>query len=100
MFSEETCVSSVFTPGREERMPVRSQHGALASPIPWMLLLSSSALLLGAGLPEGDSGKTAPPDPAGYEKQIRPVLQQFCMGCHGGATPSGGLDLTAFHNLA
>jgi len=72
----------------------------MASPVPWLLFLSASALLLGAGLPQGASGKASSPDPAIYEKQIRPVLQQFCMGCHSGATPSGNLDLTAFRDLA
>lgn len=81
-------------------MPARSQRGALTSPTPWLLILSSSALLLGAGVPQNTSGKAPSPGPASYEKQIRPVLKQFCTGCHGGATPSGSLDLTAFPDLA
>ncbi|HLV81486.1 MAG TPA: DUF1592 domain-containing protein, partial [Chthonomonadaceae bacterium] len=80
-------------------MPARSRRGSLALPAPWLLLLSASALLLGAGWPQAESGKGATPDPATYATQIRPVLQQFCMGCHGGPTPSGGLDLTTFRDL-
>jgi WD40 repeat protein/mono/diheme cytochrome c family protein len=38
--------------------------------------------------------------PEGYFKDVRPVLQRKCQGCHQPNLTSGGLDLTTFQALA
>lgn len=57
-------------------------------------------LLLGAGWARGAEDHAAKPDAAAYEKQVRPVLQQFCVGCHGAQKPAGGVNLAAFPDAA
>ncbi len=57
------------------------------------------ALLLGAGLARGADTPPAASKQAAYEKQIRPALQQFCVGCHGGPKPSGSINLAAFADV-
>jgi hypothetical protein len=36
---------------------------------------------------------------AEYEKEIRPLLTQFCGGCHGDKGPSGGVSITAWGDV-
>ena len=82
-------------------------HGALtALRLPFLLL---PALLLGAGLARGadnpklDNSKpvtASSADAALFEKQIRPVLQQYCNGCHGVNNPAAGVNLVAFTDSA
>jgi WD40 repeat protein len=38
--------------------------------------------------------------PVSYHRQIRPILQRRCQGCHQPARPRGGLVLTRFDHLA
>lgn len=47
------------------------------------------------------------PDPAicdtssvTYPGSVYPILQQYCISCHSGATPQGGLDFTDYNQLA
>jgi mono/diheme cytochrome c family protein len=65
----------------------------------WLLLLSP-ALWLGAGWALGADDPPTPSDQTAYAQQVRPLLQQFCFTCHGGQKPSGGVNLTAFPDLA
>ena len=66
-------------------------------------LLLLPALLLGAGLAWGaDTSKPAAvsvADAAAYDKQIRPLLQQYCVGCHGAKEPAAGVNLTAYADI-
>jgi hypothetical protein len=51
-------------------------------------------ILVGAGLASG--ADMAPSKPASYEKEIRPLFQQFCFRCHGEKNGNGGVSLAAF----
>jgi WD40 repeat protein/mono/diheme cytochrome c family protein len=66
---------------------------AMSQPI---LLLSS--LLLGAALALADEPKLAKPGDAqvSYFRQVRPILQRHCQGCHQPAKRLGKLDLTTY----
>nr|CAA9210624.1 hypothetical protein AVDCRST_MAG63-1520 [uncultured Armatimonadetes bacterium] len=72
--------------------------------------LAMPLLLLGAGIarggeqPKAAPAKTVAPkkaasDQATYEQHIRPVLDQFCTGCHGDAKASGGVNLSSFKTV-
>ena len=66
-------------------------------------LLLLPALLLGAGLARGaDSPRTdtTPADRALFDKRIRPMLQQYCIGCHSAQNPAAGVNLAAFTDVA
>ncbi|HZP83324.1 MAG TPA: DUF1592 domain-containing protein [Chthonomonadaceae bacterium] len=69
------------------------------TPLRRLFLLLSPALLLGTAWALGDS---RPPqnDQAAYERNVRPLVQQFCVSCHGGNKPSGGIDLAASTDAA
>jgi mono/diheme cytochrome c family protein len=78
------------------------QNTSKRSLYPSLLLLP--ALLLGAGLARGaDSPKPAAvsaADADAYDKQVRPLLQQYCISCHGAKEPSAGINLTAYADVA
>jgi mono/diheme cytochrome c family protein len=50
----------------------------------------------GAAEPPADA---ASPAAVSYQRQVRPILQANCHGCHRPDKASGGLDMTAFTNL-
>ena len=50
-----------------------------------------SALLLTLGVP----GRAAAPDPAQYQRSVRPFFEKFCFDCHDSSTQKGGLNLEA-----
>lgn len=31
-----------------------------------------------------------------YESSIKPIMQQYCTGCHGSSNPSAGIDLSTY----
>lgn len=55
-----------------------------------------------------DNGNTQPPldtiacdsSNVTYPGTVVPILDAYCISCHSGATPSGGLDFTDFNQLA
>jgi WD40 repeat protein/mono/diheme cytochrome c family protein len=48
----------------------------------------------------GDAAKGEPaPAAISYDKQIRPIFQARCQGCHQPAKPSGGYVMTAFDRM-
>lgn len=57
-------------------------------------LLLVSLLIIIPGELVSLQGKT--PEPVSYYKQIRPILQQSCQGCHQPAEPNGGLIVTSY----
>ncbi len=59
--------------------------------------MSRAGSLLGALLL---IGAQAAPQPASYEKDIRPLLAKYCAGCHGAAKPKADLNLDAFRDEA
>ena len=58
------------------------------------LLLLISLLILMPGELVPVQGQT--PEGVSYYKQIRPILQQSCQGCHHPAEPNGGLVVTSY----
>lgn len=52
------------------------------------------ALLLPAVLPLAGLAAEATPAPVSYHRQIRPILQANCQGCHQPAKPEGGYVMT------
>ena len=57
-----------------------------------LLLVSLLIIIPGELVPI--QGQT--PEPVSYYKQIRPILQQSCQGCHQPAEPNGGLVVTSY----
>ena len=62
---------------------------------------SSLGLMLLVSLLITISGELVPirgqtPEQVSYYKQIRPILQQSCQGCHQPAEPNGGLVVTSY----
>jgi WD40 repeat protein len=53
-------------------------------------------LLVACWLPVALSGET----PASYFRDVRPILQRQCQGCHQPGVKSSGLDLTTFDSFA
>ena len=41
-------------------------------------------------------GSSAPPGAISYEKQITPLLQKYCYGCHGNGKKKGDLSLDPY----
>ncbi|MDR3638179.1 MAG: DUF1553 domain-containing protein [Isosphaeraceae bacterium] len=62
----------------------------------------AAAFLLVAGPGARSHAAEKPADPAqkvSYDKQVRPILQARCQGCHQPAKPGGGYVMTAFDRL-
>jgi hypothetical protein len=38
-------------------------------------------------------------DPPSFARQVRPFLARYCLECHGGEDPAGGLNVQAFQSL-
>ncbi len=58
------------------------------------MVLLSACLLCAASLRAKQ--KVAPPPKSEYARSIRPLLRQFCLGCHSTAKKQGELDLEQF----
>jgi hypothetical protein len=66
--------------------------------IPWMLaaaLLTAFAALRESSAPAaaGEQARSNWPDPVDYAAQVKPILTQHCVECHGNDKPRGGLRL-------
>jgi mono/diheme cytochrome c family protein len=63
-----------------------------------MALLMPSAMLLYAAAPVQKRAKTPQKNAAAvtFEKNVAPLVQQFCGGCHGASNPAGGLGLVTY----
>ena len=62
-----------------------------------VFIVTISMLSLGAGRAEDD--KQSEVSPVSFDKQIRPILQVRCYGCHQPARPGGEYDMTSFRKL-
>ena len=77
---------------RIAQRPVRARYARLAAGV------GLPALLLGAGFPRGDDAGSHPPtaDQVRFDQQIKPLLDRYCISCHGASNPRAGLNLAAF----
>src|SRR5690606_35733701 len=48
---------------------------------------------------EGEARPAAPDDKVSYYKQVRPIFQAHCQGCHQPAKAGGGYVMTSFDRL-
>ena len=69
-------------------------RGFMFHRLPLGLLLLISLLIIVPGELIPIQGQT--PEGVSYYKQIRPILQQSCQGCHQPAEPNGGLVVTSY----
>src|SRR5881394_2424983 len=74
----------------------------MATRTTWTPLIG--ALLVLAFVPppaRGDDSQGASPaaDAVSYDKQVRPIFQAQCQGCHQPAKPGGGYVMTSFDRL-
>src|SRR5262245_53570492 len=86
-------------------MPIRSSRSALASEVFVMslarrVLLASALLaanwpLLTAAEPPKDSKEQKEPAEVSYSRDVRPIFQQHCQGCHQPAKAQGGFVMTS-----
>src|SRR5262245_60080361 len=67
---------------------------ALLTPLPALLLLS-----LTPALPAAAAADPAPAQPASYYKQVRPIFQAHCQGCHQPAKAQGGYSMSEVAQL-
>src|SRR5881227_1979419 len=66
----------------------------------WGLWLGVVSFLAGAPLAAGAEGPHAGADEkVSYDKQVRPIFQAHCQGCHQPAKAGGGFVMTAFDRL-
>ena len=64
---------------------------------PWAPL--AAALLLVAGSAVRGNAADDPAQKVSFDKQVRPIFQAHCQGCHQPSKPSGGYVMTAFDRL-
>ena len=57
-----------------------------------LLVVAGPALL-------AQAKKDAEPDKVSYYKDVRPIIQQHCQGCHQPAMAKGGLVMTSYADL-
>ena len=69
---------------------------ALIWPVLSSALLVSTALATGA---ENQESQSKPAASVSYYRQIRPILQANCQGCHQPARPQGGYVMTSHADL-
>lgn len=68
-------------------------HAALGSLATWAF----ACLAFGAGM--GDPPAADPNAPVSFTKQVMPILQRKCQGCHQPAKSNGKLNLTTYESL-
>src|SRR5947209_2312719 len=62
-------------------------------------LLAGLALALAAPFAAAEPDKPSDGDTISYYKDVRPIFQQHCQGCHQPAKPQGGYVMTEHANL-
>ncbi len=63
------------------------------------VVLTFSVIWASAGITSADEAKPAPATPVSFYRQVRPVLQRNCSGCHQPAKAGGKLVVTTFEAL-
>jgi mono/diheme cytochrome c family protein len=63
------------------------------------LLLALCVDGIARGQNQPDAAKSKAASPASYYKDVRPILQRSCQGCHQPSTKSGGLLLTTYEGF-
>jgi WD40 repeat protein len=76
-------------------MRIRTRQEAMKFPFPTRPIPALVTGALAALALPGVATPAAPP-PVSYQKQVRPILQKRCQGCHQPANKSGKLDVTSF----
>src|SRR4051812_48996776 len=87
---------------RAARMPVLSFFGPTSNARAArrrQLCLILSIPLFAAGVVRVARGETQVSDPGTYDARTRPLIQQYCAGCHSGSKASGGVDLAAYPDV-
>jgi hypothetical protein len=66
------------------------------------MAVRAAAFVLVAGVLSAAAPARAQGDPrdADFQKEVTPFLKQFCIKCHSGTKPKGGLDLSRLHDAA
>lgn len=80
------------------RSKARARLGQ-TSALSWVALLSLCFSGVAAGQNPAPAGPAKGPAPVSYFKDIRPILQRTCQGCHQPATKSGDLLLTTYEEF-
>src|SRR6185437_6414779 len=80
------------------------EHLPMAMRTTWPLLTGAFLVIaLGSPAARGDDPKpettAAAAEAISYDKQIRPIFQAHCQGCHQPAKPGGGYVMTAFDRM-
>ncbi|MBE0638078.1 MAG: hypothetical protein IH598_06145 [Bacteroidales bacterium] len=70
-----------------------------------LAMTSAGLLFIGSCKHEPEAGPILPPEVCDtanvtYPGSVYPVLDQNCISCHSGASPSGGMDFTDFNTVA
>lgn len=65
-----------------------------------VLLAAFAALLVLPAFAQEPAENAAPAEPVSFYRQVRPILQRQCAGCHQAAKKGGGLVLTGYADLA
>ena len=65
----------------------------------FLALLVAPAALFAADEPKKDKAGAGSAVKVSYDKQIRPIFQTRCQGCHQPAKAGGGYVMTAFDQL-
>jgi uncharacterized protein DUF1592/uncharacterized protein DUF1588/uncharacterized protein DUF1587/uncharacterized protein DUF1595/uncharacterized protein DUF1585 len=60
------------------------------------LLLTLGALGVAASSRQAAARRAPPARPEAFETTVKPFLQNYCYGCHGGGQPAAGFDLTSY----
>ena len=66
------------------------------APLP---VLATLLMALAVAAQEPDAPKAAPPEAVSYWKDVRPIFQAHCQGCHQPAKPSGDYVMTSLDAL-
>ena len=63
------------------------------------LLLGLTLISLSALGPDATAAGAPPAEPVGYAHDVAPLLRRWCVNCHAGASPHGGLWLDSYAGL-
>ncbi|MDF2440366.1 MAG: hypothetical protein JWN98_1350, partial [Abditibacteriota bacterium] len=84
--------------------PKKSATSLTRPPLLWLSLVAVPCAMIGAGISRsGAQPKLVPAQKPSaqttYEKEIRPLISEFCGSCHGPQKPRGGIDLMKYESV-